>query len=559
MTIPALVHLVRLVAPTRRPPLPVLPVARTTLALWQATPFSELVHDPLPRMPRQQFSTRPAGAAQAYLWGHLKRCRSRRELEALEEKLVFKTAKQWNLRIEAHARVGHPDRSLEMLRELRDAGVSPNNYVHNQLVYVIAFSTVISDEARDGKWTKVLSELKKMRGLGIEPNVVVYDAAISACEKLGRWNKALSLLEEMRDAGILPSASTYTAAISACKKGKRWKKVLSLFEEMRGTAIEPDAAIYGAAISASEKGGEWERALSLLEEMRRVGMEPDATTYGAAISACEKGGNWDKALSLLREMRRAGKQPNATTYNAAISAFGKDGQWEEALSLITEMRGQGIAPDVMTYNAAISACEKDKQWKKALSLFDEMRCVGVEPDVMTYNISIQACASAEQSVEAIQIFSEAQQNVEINAITYNAILDAVCFSHPAKARELYSCGLGLYGAVERTKNGNPMLDLHQHSEGAGETAVRWWLEERLPAMANEPKQLIIATGPGKSQSAIHSGNLRGRVETVLANLRLPTRPVDKQGRLVVDLMAWQWRQAQPDRLSLPLPQSSPPD
>merc|ERR1712032_558385 len=108
--------------------------------------------------------------------------------------------------------------------------------------------------------------------------------------------------------------------------------------------------------------------------------------------------------------------------------------------------------------------------------------------------------------------------------------DAVCASHP-KARELYNRGRSLYGNIERTENGSPVLDLHNHSEGAGETAVRWWLEERVPTMTSKPDKLIIVTGWGKSRRITQDSDLRGRVERVLAELCMTTLPMDNPGQL----------------------------
>ena len=50
--------------------------------------------------------------------------------------------------------------------------------------------------ARDARGALAL--LKEMRASGVAPNVITYNAAISACEKGGQWERALSLLEEVR-------------------------------------------------------------------------------------------------------------------------------------------------------------------------------------------------------------------------------------------------------------------------------------------------------------------------------------------------------------------------
>ena len=143
----------------------------------------------------------------------------------------------------------------------------------------------------------------------------------------------------------------------------------------------------------------------------------------------------------------------------------------EALSLLRQMPDAGIKPNVISYSAAISACGKGGKWEEALSLIKQMRSVDIEPNMFTYAASIQACAYAGQPAEALQIFDEAQTNVTDDVIVYNAILDAVCTSHPVKAREIYCRGLSLRGAVEGIENGVLTLNLHNHSEGAGATAV----------------------------------------------------------------------------------------
>jgi len=53
---------------------------------------------------------------------------------------------------------------------------------------------------------------------GVEPNVVSYNAAISACEKAGQWLEAIGLFEGMKKSGApeaQPDMVTYSALLSA--------------------------------------------------------------------------------------------------------------------------------------------------------------------------------------------------------------------------------------------------------------------------------------------------------------------------------------------------------
>ena len=204
------------------------------------------------------------------------------------------------------------------------------------------------------------------------------------------------------------------------------------------------------------------------------------------------------------------------------------------------MTAAGVRPDVISYNAAISACEKAGRCDDALSLLQKMREDGVQPNVISYSAAIQACAAAQQPDEALRLFKEALRSVEPDCITFNAVLDAVASPQPAIARELWlqGCERGLYPEVEKWEAGAPKLDLHDHSEGAGETALRWWLEERVPALQPKPDRLIIVTGWGKSRPATRVSDLRGRVEGAIAAMGVPTLPSDNPGEFVVDMKAW---------------------
>ena len=66
---------------------------------------------------------------------------------------------------------------------------------------------VRNDKKLDSRNRKfmVLNMFHKMQNQGIEPNVISYSAAISACEKAGDRDTALNLLQQMQNQGIEPN------------------------------------------------------------------------------------------------------------------------------------------------------------------------------------------------------------------------------------------------------------------------------------------------------------------------------------------------------------------
>ena len=72
-------------------------------------------------------------------------------------------------------------------------------------------------------------------------------AAISACEKGQQWEQALRLLREMRRSQMAPELISYNAAISA-----GGEQASELFMEMRRKMVEPDETSIAAALTAAE-------------------------------------------------------------------------------------------------------------------------------------------------------------------------------------------------------------------------------------------------------------------------------------------------------------------
>ena len=62
--------------------------------------------------------------------------------------------------------------------------------------------------------------LQEMLLGGLLPDVITYNATISACEKGQKPQQALHLLQEMQFRGLLPNVITYNVAISACEQGQ---------------------------------------------------------------------------------------------------------------------------------------------------------------------------------------------------------------------------------------------------------------------------------------------------------------------------------------------------
>eukprot|EP00416_Gambierdiscus_australes_P019211 CAMPEP_0171083244 /NCGR_PEP_ID=MMETSP0766_2-20121228/17598_1 /TAXON_ID=439317 /ORGANISM="Gambierdiscus australes, Strain CAWD 149" /LENGTH=118 /DNA_ID=CAMNT_0011540667 /DNA_START=522 /DNA_END=878 /DNA_ORIENTATION=+ len=82
------------------------------------------------------------------------------------------------------------------------------------------------------RWTHAAQLLARLRSGRMLPNVVMYGAAISACERSAAWEGAVSLLFDMHFSKVDVNVVSASAAISACEKGEQWSLASVLFNEV---------------------------------------------------------------------------------------------------------------------------------------------------------------------------------------------------------------------------------------------------------------------------------------------------------------------------------------
>jgi len=324
-----------------------------------------------------------------------------------------------NQKITQLGRDGEWAASLAVLAEEMPAeGVIPN---------LVSYNAAMSALTNNGQWRRALDVFEKAREKGVKHDTIGFSAAISACNKGGMWRRGLELLEEMEAAGRDPNEYTYTSLIAALDKGGKVDKALELLETaLARKSLKPNAYLFTAAIHACEKQGRWHDALGLLERMDKVGVKPSLQTYSAAISACEKVGQAKPALGLMERMEREGLTADVILYSAAMSACGKAGQWESAERLLEQMVARGVEPDVIAYSTLINAFQLGGQWARALEVFGDMEKAGVTPNLIAYSAAIHACDTAGEWRRALGLLERMKaEGLEPDAVAYNYVLAAL--------------------------------------------------------------------------------------------------------------------------------------
>ena len=166
--------------------------------------------------------------------------------------------------------------------------------------------------------------------------------------------------------GLQPNVITYAAAMSACKH--RPIEVIGLLERMNEQNVEPNTIVLTTAIDALAREGATytDRAYAIFRKMEIYGPEPNLYTYNTVIRAFAEAGRLEEALSILTSIKLKGLLPDHFTFTTLLMACGRSGDAESVSEVIAIMKQYGVVPDEIAYGAAIDAFRRAGNSVKAL-------------------------------------------------------------------------------------------------------------------------------------------------------------------------------------------------
>lgn len=295
---------------------------------------------------------------------------------------------------------------------------------------VVAYTAAITGCEYAGEWKRAFELLEQMRNSSVQPNQVTMAAVIGACAvasmnlvKSGQEDaanvpkqKALQLLNVMKkDAGVVdPNIVVYNAAIRACGEALDLSSALNLLQEIKQEAqLEPTVVTFGSLMTACERVGNLEAASQVFKQMRNAGMEANEIVYGAAISTCRKAGDPERALLLLRKMIRQELSPNVATFNTVLVAQTEGRQLDKALLVYKWMKSKdynNIRPNRQTYNILIRGLAANKEPNKAEILIRNMQADGFVPDVDLFTATVTSYEKTGQPLRALGLMESMQKD-----------------------------------------------------------------------------------------------------------------------------------------------------
>eukprot|EP00250_Pteridium_aquilinum_P009337 c18605_g1_i1 orf=96-2426(+) len=406
------------------------------------------------------------GLLGGYVVVTLAKCGAPEDAAQVSHTLSHRTVFSWTAIIAAYVERGSWHQALQVQRCMQEDGIEPDSHTfvnlfkacgglsdlaqgkilhadaHKKGLALVIFvgNTIVS---MYGKCGAVLEAEDVFRMLS-EPNVVSWNAMLSALIEQRQGERALLLYRQMQKEGVTPNLVTYVTTLQACgilaEKGDlsilegRQVKIVSL---MIGQAVHAEAGRKGfgldvlvgttlvsmykkcgdlskaenmftmmiwrnlvswtAMISAYVEHGHGERALCFYKQMQVEGMSPNQLTYLFALQAC--GIIAEKSLAMNGVALEIGRGLHAdagrddfladpSICSSLLSVYGKCGALEEAEGLFNTL----TLRNVVSWTAMLSAYVEQGQGKKALQLYKRMQEELVTLDVVILLCVLQACS-----------------------------------------------------------------------------------------------------------------------------------------------------------------------
>ncbi|CAE7231468.1 unnamed protein product, partial [Symbiodinium sp. KB8] len=206
----------------------------------------------------------------------------------------------------------------------------------------------------------------------VSPDLVGFNAALSACERRSRWPLAVCLAGEKASTDAVTCNVLLSAAVRIS-----WQRALATVARIEVEGIQPDSVTYNTAAHALCKADQapsfneievW-RHPAWQGVIRRAGgrgaAEASLVPGSTVASACARAAVPGVAHRLLRTLQFSGVRLGTSAYNAflASSRF----HWSLAMATFEEMGEKALSRDTITLGAAVAALSADSTaWAKAM-------------------------------------------------------------------------------------------------------------------------------------------------------------------------------------------------
>ncbi|EEE53432.1 hypothetical protein OsJ_36514 [Oryza sativa Japonica Group] len=306
---------------------------------------------------------------------------------------------------------------MGVLESMKGAGLRPTTVSYNAVIDACGKGGV------DLRFT--LGYFRQMLKDGLCPDRKTFNSLLAACSRVGHLEDARAVFDEMIHLGIGRDIYTYNTFIDAICKCGNMELAMQVLLDMEAKGVKPNVVTYSTLIDGYSKLEKYEEALKLCEKMKSMRIQLDRVCYNTLLAIYVKAGKYAEIANVCDEMEELGIEKDTVTYNSLINGYGKQGRLDIVSILVQDMRKRGVAPSVLTYSTLIDIYSKAGMHGDAFNVYLDFKESGLKPDVVLFSSFIDTLAKNGLIEWALSLLNDmTEMGIKPNVVTYNAIIDA---------------------------------------------------------------------------------------------------------------------------------------
>jgi len=296
-----------------------------------------------------------------------------------------------------------------------------------RIIDTVSYNTLIKGFAEASKPERCFDILKDMRDHGLEPDDVTFGSLLDVCIADNDINKAQTVIETLMQGDRPMDTVMCTLFIKGFVRVGNLAKAMELYEHMKGREdAPPDVVTYSVLIKALVESRNMEKALLLVDDMVIAGHCPDDIILTHLLEGCRHIGNQPLGKKLFDDMLARGVKPSEFTLMTLVKLNGRCGMLTEARELIeTWEMMHGQRPSVIHYTCLMSGCLRAKDYRQAWDAYELMCKNNVIPDETSFATMIPGMASAQRWDNVLTLASRAIQYPSGPALPADALNTAL--------------------------------------------------------------------------------------------------------------------------------------
>ncbi|KAE8685991.1 Pentatricopeptide repeat-containing protein [Hibiscus syriacus] len=200
----------------------------------------------------------------------------------------------YGILIKAYCEAGHPDKGLEVLREMERKSVE---------VTTVTFTTILNGLYKKGKTKEAEKLWMEMMKTGCELDVAAYNVRISNFQD-GDPEKMKELIDEMSSLGLKPDTISHNYLMTCYFKRGMLDEAKKVYERLESNGCNPNAATFRTMVFYLCLNGLYEQGYRVLKESVRLNKIPDFNTLKPLAEGLVKKKKIKDAKGLIRTVKK---------------------------------------------------------------------------------------------------------------------------------------------------------------------------------------------------------------------------------------------------------------